>query len=256
MNNKLIIALLVAAGLGWWLSTPQNPPTDPPTHTEKPVQTHLPASLNTSLILVSPESAPNTNESSSDILQHIHQLEQCYQEDTCRFADSDPKASYFAVGSTLADDLDLLIQQQQRSEQIMTEVTATAQRLMAFENDHVRAKALSLLALQPPSTNTLSAILRGIKDSHDRGIYQQAMMEFSKYPKPADRDQVTRFLMAQLQHGGQFVGQIISQKVLPLMDEDNNAQWEALLQHLPPTSLRYQYLQANLEEYRLLQGGG
>jgi hypothetical protein len=256
MNNKLIISLVTLSGLGWWIIQPPTPPTPEKPMTKDLQQSGLPSSPTPATTLSLQTSPPNIGDSSIDILQHIYHLEKCYQEDNCPFPDTDPKAIYFTVGNTLADDLSLLIQQQQNSDQVMPEATETAQRLMAFENDHVRAKALSFLALQPPSADTLSAIMQGIKDSHDRGVYRQAMMEFSKYPQHTERNNIARFLISQLQHGGKFVGQIISQKSLPLINQDNHTQWTETLQQLPSSSLRYQFLHANLEEYQLLQSGG
>jgi len=179
----------------------------------------------------------------NNLTNELSELETCQENDRCNFADTDPKAVYFAVSDAIKTKL-RHFKEQADSEAIRL----MGLRFITFDNDEVRLAALDLIASQPPKADNIPNLIKGIKWSTDPSVFKAGIMEFSRYPQ--QNAEITQFLLETIQSGAIFVKREVAKQILPLLNPDNIQQFEQLLLTLPAKNTTTQNLKNTLLEYQ------
>lgn len=262
MNYKLLLLLLCFSGImgvGIYFivheqNTSQMIANAPVAKLDSPLQPDKSAPTNTAKNVTNNPilSAASTDD---EIFDRLDELQDCYVNEHCPFANNDPREQYFEASNQIAEGINILA-----SKALANKLNPTyaeiAQRFISFENDKVRESALNLMAAQPPESGNVPAIISGLATSHGAGIFRHAMVEFQRYQASEEQQTIAQFLTGVIEHGGHFASQEVAKSVLPLLQQNTIELFEKARDNLPQKSARLRLLNKTLTEYSRQQTGG
>lgn len=186
-----------------------------------------------------------------DLRAQLRALENCYETRNCGFPDSDPREHDLAVAraiATMADTLAHLPPSEANA--------ALARELLGHDDGYVKAAALKVLAVQPPSSAALDAILSGVFGSHDEALVSDALKALERYRDPSDRARIAEALAEALRTGSVNVAAQLALELRRILDDTNLPLFASVARGLPADS-RIRYLIENaLSSYTLARQGG
>ena len=138
----------------------------------------------------------------------------------------------------------------------LSSLSDTARHFLRNDDGHVKEGALRLLATQPPSPESLNAILNDIIGDTDAQLIEPALRELRKYPSPSDRALIEQRLAASLLTGSPFVAEAISENLGPFINNSSLATFQDAAAQASEGSRIRSNLRAQLADYEKRQSGG
>lgn len=184
------------------------------------------------------------------LVTQLEELEQCAKGVVdCALPQADPRSAELELALRLARTIDELTQLSQAGVGDPQAYDPIAQRYVQHSDGHVQEAALELMATLPPHPQQVTALLAGLQNTHDAGIYRMALLEFERHPEPTIRRRIDAFLMETLRTGGHFASQEVASRLLPLLDENNIDAYRELAAELPQDTRKGQDLRLAIERF-------
>lgn len=201
------------------------------------------------VVIAQAEEVRPSFQSSQDYIAQLARLRACEHEQ-CSYPQTDPRSYEFALGKDLKKTLFRFAEWVRSHNLESREVSETAREFLEFEDGHVQAAALDLMATQPTSLDNRDAIIKAVIDGHDSELIEQAMLELERYTSASDRDVINQALGRALTTGAPFVARAISNHIGPFVDARSYRLFQDVLSQLPPESIYFEKLESSLAAFR------
>jgi hypothetical protein len=187
-------------------------------------------------------------------------LEDCQESLECDFPQDSPASYSYAVDEAMAQELrhfsDIAQKWKDRGGQMPTEAQAVARHFLTSPSDEVKEAAIELLAVAPPNSENMRAVIDGLRESVSGPLYQTGLEELSRYARGEESSEISAFLLETMKQGGHYAAEEVARATLPFINTTNFKQYLGALAEMSPRSSTYLHLKLNLEEYARMQRGG
>jgi len=130
-------------------------------------------------------------------------------------------------------------------------VDRIAQEYVLSGDSSVQESALLLMATQPPSPESLRALISGLfEEGTNSELIAQAMIELQRYTSAADIARIDQALAQAMETGTPFVAGEVSARILPFLTDWSISFFTEVARRLPEGSIYRDNLSTALKSFQ------